>query len=275
MQLKPLWAKTFVHPAKPLDAEIKIAIVGEQPGKSEIFHRPLPTPFVGPAGRELDKCLESAGIQRRALYLTNVIKDLDRPLAQYILLKPRGNPVVSERGQEYINILKEELKECAPNVVVATGNIPLYALTERKGITHWRGSVLESTLVPGLKVVPTLHPATIIPPKNQYLNKHLIVLDLRCARKESTVDSIQRLERRIILAPSFLESMNFLERCITHGKEGGTIDFDIELYNEEVSCISFAIMPTEAISIPFIESSGDYFDPYQEGQIWRKIALLL
>ena len=274
MKLKPEWAKTFVPPARPLNGEIKIAIVGEQPGKSEIFHRPLPTPFVGPAGRELDKCLESAGIQRPALYLTNVIKDLDRPLASYIDLSKKV-PVVSPRGQEYIGILKEELKECAPNVVVATGNIPLFALTDRKGITHWRGSILESTIVSGLKVIPTLHPATVIPPKCQYLNKHLIVLDLRRAKEESRTHSIQTKERHIILAPSFLESMNFLEQCITHGKEGGTVDFDIELYNEEVSCISFAIVPTEAISIPFIDSSGDYFDPYQEGQVWRKIALLL
>ena len=273
MQLRPSWAKTYVLPAG--NKHPKIAVVGEQPGKSEIFHRPLPTPFVGPAGRELDKCLESAGLQRPALYLTNVIKDLDAPLASYIKLPPRGNPVVSDKGQEYINILKMEMEECAPNVVVATGNIPLFALTERKGIMHWRGSILESTLVPGLKVIPTIHPATIIPPKNQYLNKHLIVLDLRRAKEESYTHSIRTKERHIILAPSFLESMNFLERCIGYGREGVKIDFDIELYNEEVSCISFALSPTEAISIPFIDSSGDYFDPYQEGQIWRKIALLL
>ncbi|HUW48519.1 MAG TPA: uracil-DNA glycosylase family protein, partial [Patescibacteria group bacterium] len=102
MNLKPLWAKTYVGPAG--SRHPKIAIVGEQPGRSEIFHRPLPTPFVGPAGHELDKCLESAGLQRPALYLTNVIKDLDAPLASYIKLPPRGNPVVSEKGQEYINI---------------------------------------------------------------------------------------------------------------------------------------------------------------------------
>ena len=273
MQLRPSWAKTYVPPAG--NKNPKIAAVGEQPGRSEIFHRPLPMPFVGPAGRELDKCLESAGIQRSALYLTNVIKDLDAPLASYIKLPPRGNPVVSEKGQEYINILKMEMEECAPNVVIATGNIPLFALTDRRGIMHWRGSVLESTLVPGLKVIPTIHPATVIPPKCQYLNKHLIILDLRRAREESFTSSVHRKERKIILQPSFIESMSFLSRCQEHGEAGGTIDFDIELYNEEVSCISFAISPTEAISIPFIESNGDYFDPYQEGQVWRKIALLL
>jgi len=270
---KPEHVRTWVGPAGPLAA--KIAILGEQPGKSEIFHRPLPKPFVGPAGRELDKCLDSAKVPRMSCYLSNVIKDLDHPLHYYIEIKKSGKVIVSQTGQMYIDMLKEEFSQCTANVIVATGNIPLYALTNRTGITKWRGSVLESTLLPGRKVVPTIHPATIIPPKNVYLNKNLIILDLQRAKDESVYPEIRRKERKLILRPSFGDTMYFLERCIQASKKGRIIDYDIEIYNEEVSCISFAISPEEAVSIPFVDSSGDYFSIEQEADVWRAIANLL
>lgn len=270
---KPETVRTWVGPTGPLDA--KLAGVGEQPGKQEIFHRPIPTPFVGPAGQELDKCFDSAYIPRRSCYLTNVIKDLDHPLHYYMDISKK-NPVISQAGQMYIDMLKEELIECNPNVVVTFGNIPLFALTNRTGITKWRGSVLESTLIPGLKVVPTIHPATIIPPKNVYLNKNLIILDLQRAKEESAYPEIRRKERKIHTRPSFGEAMHYIERARQQGKEGGMIDdFDIEIYNEEVSCISFALSSTEVMSIPLVDSSGDYFSIDQEAELWRAIANLL
>ena len=69
---------TYVHPTGPREATI--AIVGDQPGTTEVRWRPKPTPFVGPAGKALDGCLYSVGINRRDVYLTNVIKDLDSHL---------------------------------------------------------------------------------------------------------------------------------------------------------------------------------------------------
>jgi len=270
---KPEGVHTWVPPAG--NPESKLAYVGEQPGKSEIFHRPLPMPFVGPAGRELDACNQSAGIIRSECYLTNVIKDLDHPKEYYIDISKK-TPVVTSAGRMYINLLKEELNECSANVIVAIGNIALFALCDRVGITKWRGSVLESTTLSGhRKIIPTLHPATIIPPKNQYLNKHLITLDLKRAKEKSLSPLIRRKERTIHLESSFGEAMHFLERCLQNGQSGNIIDFDIEIYNEEISCISFALSSTEAMCIPFVDSQGDYFTVQQEGEIWRRIAAIL
>src|SRR5690606_8827381 len=50
---------------------------------------------------------------------------------------------------------------------------------------------------------------------------------------------------------------------------------DIEVMNEEISCISFSISPTEGISIPFVLSGTDYFTPDQELEIWKEIASIL
>uniref|UniRef100_A0A6H1ZVQ7 Putative DNA polymerase n=1 Tax=viral metagenome TaxID=1070528 RepID=A0A6H1ZVQ7_9ZZZZ len=262
--------RTFVPPSGSPSS--KYILVGEQPGREEIYAR---KPFIGPAGRELNLCLQSAGISRLECYVTNVIKDLDKPLKYYIDLSNYRNPTISSEGQEYINLLEKELSKCSANVIVAIGNHALFALCKVVGITKWRGSILESSLIPSRKIIPIIHPATIIPPKNQFLNKHLIVFDLKRAKKEAEFPEIKLISRELIVAPTFHESVGFLQECYQAGLKGVTIDYDIELFNEEVSCISFAISPIKAMSIPFIDSRGDYFSLDQEAEVWKLIGGIL
>ncbi len=263
---------TYVPPSGSRDA--KLAIVGEQPGTQEIRHRP-PIPFVGPAGRASDSCLRTVGIVRRETYLTNVIKDLDAPLKHYIDLSSRGNYTISEDGWTYINELKDELSSLNLNAVVAYGNIALLALTNRVGITKWRGSVIESTLIPGLKIIPTFHPSTTIPPKSNYLNHPLICFDLQKAKLESEFPEIQREERNVKIQPTFNESISALESSYRLGLQGNILDVDIEVINEELDCISVAINPNNSISIPFRCQQGDYFTVEQELEVMLLIEKIM
>lgn len=268
--------RTYVPPFGNPDA--KIAVCGEQPGMQEIRSHP-PRPFVGPAGQGLDECLLMTKILRRDLYLTNVIKDLDAPLNHYIDLDSRGKWTIHPDGYEYIQELAFELKKLQQNghlnIVVALGNIALLALTNRVGITKWRGSVLESTIVPGLKVLPTFHPATFIPPKFNFLNRPLICEDLIRAKKESEYHEIRRAARSITIHPSFDESIQILDHCYEIGLRGQTIGIDIEVINGELDCISFGWSSTEAISIPFRHSQGDYFNPDEELQIMLLVSKII
>ncbi len=264
--------KTFVPPSGSTSA--KMAICGEQPGYDEVRARP-PRPFVGPAGRGLDECLLMTKIQRRDLYITNVIKDLDMPLKHYIDIDNRGKWTIHPEGYQYINELGEELKALNLNVVVALGNVALLALTNRVGITKWRGSVLESTLVPGLKVIGTFHPATFIPPKFNFLNKPLICEDLLRAKNESEFHELRRTPRKVDISPSFDYSISYLERAIDEGLRGNIIALDIEVINGELDCISIGWSATNDISIPFRSPKGDYFTPEQELAIMRLIARIL
>jgi len=59
------------------------------------------------------------------------------------------------------------------------------------------------------------------------------------------------------------------------GRGGMIIDYDIELTNMELSCISFCFRSDEGICIPFIDSNGDYFPVWQEAAIMRKIAEIM
>jgi uracil-DNA glycosylase family 4 len=263
---------TYVHPSgNPSTA--KLIIVGEQPGKVEVIKG---APFVGPAGMELDNDLHAAGIARSDCYLTNVIKDIDRPLGHYIESTKKGM-IIHPEGQEYIAQLGEELANCKARTIIALGNIAMFALTDRgSGIYKWRGSVLESTLVKGMRVIPSMHPATIIPPKNVFKNKRLLIWDLKRAWHVAN-GAWKPLERHIIIRPTFNQVMQFLAACGQYGHLYNPIAYDIEVdvIHGEMTCISFAYSPTEAISIPFIAEGGDYFTIPQEAEILKKIAEIL
>lgn len=264
--------RTYVYPSGPTTT--KLALCGEQPGIDEVRAKP-PKPFVGPAGRMLDECFLMTKIIRRDVYLTNVIKDLDAPLAHYINIDSKGRSTIHPEGYQYIQELGEELSKLGLNCIIATGNIPLLALTNRVGITKWRGSVIESTLVPGLKVVPTFHPATVIPPKFNFLNKPLIIEDLLRAKYESTFKEIRREQRDICIRPSFDFSIEVLKHCYDKGLRGQTISLDLEVINGEVDCLSVGWSPYKAISIPFHGPQGDYFTPDQELEIMLLVSAIM
>jgi uracil-DNA glycosylase family 4 len=271
--------KTFVPPEGPL--ECKICTVVEQPGRQEISRTPR-RPLIGPAGHLYDQCLQAARLNRSEIYHTNVIKDLDLPLAKYITGPTRkGDSVhVTNLGQNYIDILKDELSKCTANVFLATGNVALFALTSRWGIMSWRGVPIESTLLPGRKVIPIIHPASFTDEKlfknpKAYLNKHLIVMDMRKAKNESEFADIIRIPRNILIKPAYYQVLEFLAQCKQKGLEGVTIDYDIEISNMELSAISFAFSPTEAISIPFTAPGQDYWSPDQEADIMLLIKSIL
>ena len=264
---------TFVPPRGLREA--KLAVCGEQPGVQEIRWNP-PTPFVGPAGKGQDSCMQVADIIRRECYLTNVIKDLDAPLSHYINLSSYGKYTISEDGWTYINELRDELKALPNlNAIVAYGNIPLIALTNRVGITKWRGSIIESTLIPGLKVIPTFHPATFIPPKFNFMNKPLICFDLKRAKYESQFKELRREERNVKIKPTYNESVAILKNAYEQGLRGVTLDIDIEVINEELDCIAIATNPHNAVSIPFRWTQGDYFSVEQEHEIMLLITAIM
>ena len=267
--------KTFVPPEGDI-SKAKYIIVGEQPGQKEVRYR---RPFVGPAGRELNEDLQAVGIYRQSeCYLTNVIKDLDNPLKYYV--QPFQDTMsYSKEGLEYIKMLEKELLQSREDVVIIpTGNIALFALCGRKGITNWRGSVLHPTLIPKMNrwLIPTFHPATVIPPKFQYLNKILIQYDLKKAKGIADNGYVER-ERTLEIKPTFTESIAFLSKCIEEGLRGEPLDYDIETDRDtkQLKCISFSFQDDHALSIPFVDNDGDYFTIGQEMELIRKIAEIL
>ena len=254
--------KRVVYGSGNRDADIMI--IGEAPGKDEDR---VGRPFVGRSGQLLDVLLARVGIVRNDCYITNVVKERppNNDISQFIDLSKR-RPIIQEGFEKYRQYLLDEIRDVDPNVIVVTGNVSLFTLTGNKGITKWRGSVLES--ITGHKVIPIIHPAAAL---RQYLYQHFITFDLKKVKNEAESREIDLKTRHYIIEPSFIQTTNYLEECLRQKRVG----FDIEVSHKKVSCISLAYDEYTAISIPFTKHGGEYFSIDEEYEVWTLIAKIL
>ena len=133
----------------------RVMLIGEQPGdKEDLAGRP----FVGPAGRELDRGLEAAGIDRREAYVTNVVK--------HFKFEERGRRRIHQTPKRFEveacrPWLSEELSVVEPDAVVLLGATAAKALLSSSfRVTRQRGELLESDLA--RIVSATIHPSAIL-----------------------------------------------------------------------------------------------------------------
>lgn len=137
----------------PADADL--VLVGEQPGDREDV---AGKPFVGPAGRLLDKALEAAGIQRTRVYVTNAVK--------HFKWEPRGKARIHKKptAAEIAACrqwLDEELAIIRPRGILCLGATAAQALLGRSfRVTVDRGRPVKSPLAP--LVMATLHPSSLL-----------------------------------------------------------------------------------------------------------------
>lgn len=258
-----------------------IVLVGEAPGVDEDR---LGRPFVGKAGKLLDRLLASARINRHDCYITNVIKF--HPPSNYIppfIDLSKKVPYISPEAQHSIALLKEELSHCEANVFVALGNIALFALTGIPGgITKYRGSVLPCTLVPGKKVLACNHPSYAFDRvsnsfgRERPLEIRLIVKDLDRAREEAEFPEIKPPRYNTFLDPTFGMVEDFL-KDITNRKP--TIGFDIEVMYGHTYCIGISTLDddgyTRAICINLMKDKEHKFSLEEECAIWKMVAAVL
>jgi DNA polymerase len=138
------------------NSDAKIMFIGEAPGEQEILQG---KPFVGAAGKNFEKFLESLGLSRDDVYVSNVVKIRPtkiNPVTQRKNNRPPNNKEI-ELSREYLD---EEIKLINPNLIVTLGNVPLKRITGYEGITNYHGKILDSLY--GIKVFSLFHPATLI-----------------------------------------------------------------------------------------------------------------
>ena len=133
----------------------EIMLVGEQPGDQEDISG---HPFVGPAGKMLDRALEEAGIDRGTVYVTNVVK--------HFKWVPRGKRRLHEKpnAREIAACrpwLEAEIAVVKPRVLVLLGATAAQAILGRSfKVTQQRGQILASDLAP--RVMATVHPSSLL-----------------------------------------------------------------------------------------------------------------
>jgi uracil-DNA glycosylase len=132
-----------------------IMLVGEQPGDAEDL---AGHPFVGPAGKLLDRALEEAGIDRRSVYVTNVVKHFKwEPRGKRrIHVKPNASEIATCRPW-----LETEIALVKPRVLVCLGATAAQALLGKTfKVSRQRGQPVPSPLAP--VVGATVHPSSIL-----------------------------------------------------------------------------------------------------------------
>ena len=153
-------------------AKAELMLVGEQPGDQEDL---AGRPFVGPAGKLLDRALEEAGIDRELAYVTNVVKHFKwQPRGKRrIHQKPNAAEIAACRPW-----LDAELALIKPEVLVCLGATAAQALLGRQFlVSKERGVPVESDLAP--VVMATVHPSSILRSENREEETALLVEDLR------------------------------------------------------------------------------------------------
>ena len=132
-----------------------LMLVGEQPGDQEDL---TGHPFVGPAGKLLDRALEAAGIDRAAVYVTNVVKHFKwEPRGKRrIHQKPNAAEIAACRPW-----LDAEIQVVKPRAIVCLGATAAQALLGRQfKVSVHRGAFVPSPLAP--LVLATVHPSSIL-----------------------------------------------------------------------------------------------------------------
>jgi uracil-DNA glycosylase family protein len=153
----------------------RLMLVGEMPGDQEDRQG---KPFVGPAGRELDRALEEAGIERGDAYVTNVVK--------HFKFEERGKRRIHQTPRKgeidaCTPWLDTEIKLIRPAALVTLGATAAKALLGSSfRLTQHRGELLDAELAD--IVAATIHPSAIVRQRDdeaRHAERAAFVADLR------------------------------------------------------------------------------------------------
>ena len=136
-------------------AHARIMMVGEQPGDKEDL---AGKPFVGPAGRVLDKAIVEAGIDRREVFVTNAVKHFKFELRGKRRLHKKPNAYEIDRCHWWLDIEKALVK---PQIVVALGATALRSISGKPlSISKVRGRFMP--MQTGGRFIATIHPSYLL-----------------------------------------------------------------------------------------------------------------
>lgn len=201
-------------------------------------------PFTGGAGSLLEHALSRSGISMHQCFQTNVCHT-----------PAPGNKVENFYKKENMAQLafgmlqlKKDIEDIKPNIVVPLGALALQVITGKKGIEKWRGSILESKLVPGQKCVATYNAAFAL---RQYEAKAVMEIDFARIKTESQTNVISLPVRSYVLDPAADERARIRDEML----RASFLSVDIECWLDDrgtwrLACVGFSDRPDRAMVIP-------------------------
>jgi DNA polymerase I-like protein with 3'-5' exonuclease and polymerase domains/uracil-DNA glycosylase len=264
-----------MRPTGPIPAEIMI--VGEAPGFEEERYG---VPFIGASGRFLDDELRAVGLVRGSCFVTNVCrhrppKNLKTGNPNDIGLWVSGNVNPPKNGdwvrlndrwvhphvRDGYALLYKELELVKPKLILALGNIALWALTGNEGIAKWHGSRLSPPHL-SATVVPLLHPAAILRQAEQHF---VFRMGIQRAADIYTGKQVPRAYN-FLIAPTLREALEQLNSVLFEADLAWAEGYDYPLVGDletrsgHVTCLGFARSFTRAFCIPYLTANKE--NPY-------------
>ena len=241
-----------------------IIVVTEFPGKTDLATGHL---LSGATGRIFWELAEEVGLTKHNISVLPVIssrpgsgkiedfcvckKDAEReaPLwgyPSYPRTFIKTGKYLHPKLLKEVDRLIETISSLRPNLVICLGSFATWALLDNSKLTSLRGTATESPLVPGLKVIPTFHPVTII---REWSQRVIAGADLMKASREAEFPEIVR-PKRTVYVPENREDLDWIEKMLFASSR---LTLDIETKNNQITCVGFATSPSEAYCIPITD----------------------
>ena len=264
----------------------KILVIGEYPSVTDEKRGEL---FSDAAGAELKKMLCEAGFDLADCAFTSVLKS--RPFntdltTVWTTVKKEAvgggfehyhahgafyHPSVAEACIHLAN----NIADTKPNIILALGNLSLWALTGEVSVNDFRGS-LEKTLVGNTKVIVTYSPEQIF---KMWEWRWLAIRDMKRVFGESHSPAFPEDNLKLLVRPTYTQSIAALDMLIGKLQSSSNpllLSPDIETISRHIACIGIAWSPTEAICIPFMNShETHYFSADEEFEIIIRLDFIL
>jgi uracil-DNA glycosylase family 4 len=245
--------------------------VGEAPGEFE-DREGMPFSPNAPAGKTLNWLLSQAGINRQECLITNVARLRPPQNRMDFYFRDKECTIPKPELEGWIEELRQDIIKHKPNIVVCLGAYPLWALTGEKYISRFRGYTMESTLVPGQKVISTYHPSNI---NREWKNFFPTIMDLKKAKFHSQSSKMPQDNRTIVYNASRTQFIQYCKDMINN-PDYKRICLDIETIQPgcHISIIGLSHSPKYAISTWVVNGSPCYPEN-DEFELWVWIAKLL
>ena len=172
--------------------------------------------------------------------------------------------------------LRVEIAEAKPNLLVALGNTACWGVLRTQNISAIRGSLTlapEGGLAPGVKVLPTYHPAAIL---RQWSWRPILQADLLKASREAESPKLIRPRRVVLVNPTLAELET--QTVAWMREPPPSLSVDIETAHGQITCLGFAPDPGFSLVVPFADphSGKDYWCSLEkEFRAWRAVQRIL
>lgn len=269
----------MIPPTGPIPA--RVMVVGEAPGEQEEARR---EPFIGTSGLELTRMLQEAGISRGECFITNVcrVRPPQNDISHFIAKKKKARTALHVQVRDKwvlpavadgIELLKKEIDLVKPNVIIACGNVAMWALTGQWGVAKWRGSLLQTDA--GTWVIPVHHPAAVL---RQWELRNITVHDLRRAAALRDNPKVKAPAWNFRIRPTLTTVTSILTDLLEHCHQSETwLELDLETRAGHIACCGLSWSNLDALCIPLMcqESREGYWSPEEEAQIIYLLYQLL